>query len=58
MDYSLDEEGYTKIFASIYAPDGEESNLLPIETEDEWRFVEGVIRDLRQEVIQCEIKKE
>ena len=32
-DNSIDEDGNTKVFASIYNPDENETKLLPIETE-------------------------
>ena len=32
-DNTIDEEGNTKVYASIYNPDEDETKLMPIETE-------------------------
>ena len=32
-DNTIDEEGNTKVYASIYNPDEDETKLIPIETE-------------------------
>ena len=49
-DNTLDEEGNTKVYASIYTPDQEESKLLPIETEKEWKIIETILDELQNEV--------
>ena len=48
-DNSLDEEGNTKVFASIYDPDVDETKLLPIETEEEWNVIETILEQLQDE---------
>lgn len=48
-DNTLDEEGNTKVFASIYDPDLDESKLLPIETEKEWKIIEVILEELQAE---------
>lgn len=48
-DNSIDEEGNTKVFASIYNPDEEEPTLHPIETEEEWEVIEGILENLQGE---------
>lgn len=48
-DNSIDEEGNTKVFASIYNPDEEEPTLHPIETEEEWELIEGILENLQSE---------
>lgn len=45
----LDEEGNTKVFANIYDPDAEEQQLLPVETEEEWRMIEAMLQQLQEE---------
>ncbi|MBQ7828597.1 MAG: DUF1292 domain-containing protein [Clostridia bacterium] len=45
-DYSVDELGNTKIFASYFYPDSE-SELHPVETDEEWAMIADVI-DQRQ----------
>ena len=49
-DNSIDEDGNTKVFASIYNPDENETKLLPIETEKEWRIIETILEELQNEV--------
>ena len=48
-DKSVDSVGNTKVFASIYDPDDEETKLLPIETEKEWRIIEIILEELQNE---------
>lgn len=43
----------TKVFASIYNPDEDETKLLPIETEKEWRIIETILEELQNEAA-CE----
>lgn len=49
-DNTLDEEGNTKVYASIYNPDQDETKLLPIETEKEWKIIETILDELQNEV--------
>lgn len=48
-DNSIDEDGNTRVFASIYNPDEDETKLLPIETEKEWRIIETILEELQNE---------
>lgn len=48
-DNTLDQEGNTKVFASIYDPNSDESKLLPIETEKEWKTIEVILEELQEE---------
>lgn len=48
-DNTLDQEGNTKVFASIYDPNSDESKLLPIETEKEWKIIEVILEELQEE---------
>ena len=43
-DNTLDEEGNTKVYASIYNPDQDETKLLPIETDKEWKIIEEILK--------------
>ena len=45
-DNTLDDEGNTKVYASIYNPDEENPVLLPIETDEEWKLIEGILSSL------------
>jgi uncharacterized protein YrzB (UPF0473 family) len=46
-DNDLDEEGNTKVYASVYNPNCEEQELLPVETEKEWQTIEAILEELR-----------
>lgn len=46
-DNTLDEDGNTKVYASIYNPDEEETKLLPIETDKEWKIIETILEELQ-----------
>mgnify|MGYP003305985736 CR=1 FL=1 len=48
-DNTLDEEGNTKVFASIMVTEGEECKLLPIETAEEWAIIEQLLEDLQNQ---------
>ena len=45
-DYTIDEEGNTKVYASIFNPEEENPVLLPIETDEEWSLIEGILESL------------
>ena len=42
-------EGNTKVYASIYNPDQDETKLLPIETDKEWKIIETILEELQNE---------
>ena len=46
-DNTLDEDGNTKVYASIYNPDEQETKLLPIETDKEWKIIETILEELQ-----------
>ena len=48
-DNTIDEEGNTKVYASIYNPEQDETKLLPIETEKEWKIIETILEELQQQ---------
>lgn len=43
----LDQDGDNDIFASIYDPDNEESDLSPIETDAEWEMIEKLLDQIQ-----------
>lgn len=45
-DHTSDEDGNTKVYASIFNPEEENPVLLPIETEEEWALIEGILESL------------
>lgn len=53
-DNTFDEEGNTKVYASIYNPNTDQTKLLPIETEKEWKVIETLLSELQQEVDNAE----
>lgn len=46
-DNSVDGEGNTQVFASIYNPDSEKEQLTPIETDKEWKIIEIILEELQ-----------
>lgn len=48
-DNTTDEEGNTKVYASIYTPGEEETKLEPIESEHEWAIIEKILEELQEE---------
>ena len=48
-DNTIDEEGNTKVYASIFNPEEENPVLLPIETDEEWKLIEGILSSLTNE---------
>lgn len=48
-DNTKDEQGNTKVYASIYNPDVENTDLLPIETDKEWKIIETILAELQEE---------
>lgn len=49
-DNTTDEEGNTKVYASVYYPDQEETKLEPIETEKEWKIIESILDEIQKEI--------
>ena len=56
-DNSLDDEGNVRVFASIYDPNDEETKLLPIETDKEWKIIETILEELQNEANSGENKE-
>lgn len=57
-DNTTDEEGNTKVYASIYDPNNSTSKLLPIESDKEWKIIETVLEELQNESTNEEGNKE
>lgn len=45
-DNTTDEDGNTKVYASIFYPAQENPELLPIETEEEWQLIDSILESL------------
>lgn len=48
-DNTLDEEGNTKVYASVFNPNSESLELLPVETEREWKVIETILSSIMEE---------
>ena len=54
-DNTTDEEGNVRVYASVYKPDAknegnpEKQELLPIESEREWKIVETILESIQEE---------
>lgn len=48
-DNTKDEKGNTKVYASVFNPDAEVLELLPVETEREWKIIETIITSITEE---------
>ena len=48
-DDTKDEKGLIKVYASCYNPNKKTSDLMPIETDKEWKLVEGILNTLTKE---------
>lgn len=49
-DDSKDENGNIRVFASSYIPGEETTELLPIETDKEWKIIDTILKELQEEV--------
>lgn len=49
-DNTLDEQGNTKVYASVYDPTGQDSSLMPIETEKEWSVIENILAYAQEKI--------
>ncbi len=48
-DNTLDEDGFTKVYASTVNPEEEELKLEPVETEEEWAMIEQMLEEMQEE---------
>ena len=49
-DNTKDKEGNIQVYASIFNPESEDvTELLPIETEKEWKVIETILESLQEE---------
>lgn len=49
-DNTVDEEGNTKVYASIYTPGADNLNLEAIQTEKEWKIIETILNEIQEEM--------
>ena len=48
-DNTKDKDGNTKVYASVFEPDKEPLELLPVETEREWKVIETILESIQEE---------
>lgn len=48
-DNTTDEAGNVRVYASIFRPEDEKMELLPIESEREWKIVETILESIQEE---------
>lgn len=49
-DNTSDEQGNTRVYASVFNPDDPNSKLLPIETEQEWSIIKTILAEIQNQV--------
>ena len=48
-DNTTDTDGNVKVYASVYDPNGDNTELLPIETEREWKIIETILESIQEQ---------
>lgn len=48
-DNTKDADGKTRVYASVFMPDKEPLELLPVETEREWKVIETILESIEEE---------
>lgn len=48
-DNTTDKDGNVKVYASIYDPNGENTELKAIETDREWKIIETILESIQEE---------
>ena len=48
-DNTTDENGNIRVYASIFDPKAENMELIPIESEREWKIVETILESIQEE---------
>ena len=48
-DDTLDDDGNTKVYASVFNPNKEPLELLPVETEREWKVIETILGSIMED---------
>lgn len=48
-DNTKDENGNTRVYASIYTPSEEVTELFPIETDKEWKIIDTILKELQED---------
>ena len=48
-DNTMDENGNVRVYASVFKPEAEPLELLPVETEREWKIIETILESIEEE---------
>lgn len=48
-DNSTDDAGNVRVYASVFKPEVEPLELLPVETEREWKIIETILDSIQEE---------
>lgn len=48
-DNTRDEKGNVRVYASVFKPEAEPLELLPVETEREWKIIETILESIEEE---------
>lgn len=48
-DNTKDENDNVRVYASVFVPDAEPLELLPVETEREWKIIETILESIEEE---------
>ena len=48
-DNTKDKDGNTRVYASVFVPNKEPLELLPVETEREWKVIETILESIQDE---------
>ena len=48
-DNTTDDEGNVKVYASVFDPEAENTELMPIETDREWKIIETILDSIQEE---------
>lgn len=48
-DNSKDDNGNVRVYASVFVPEAEPLELLPVETEREWKIIETILETIEEE---------
>lgn len=49
-DNTKDEGGNIKVYASIFDPEDENTELFPIESDKEWKVIEAILSSIQEEI--------
>jgi len=48
-DNTTDEDGNVRVYASVFDPTNEKTELKPIETDREWKIIETILESIQEE---------